>query len=188
MIPSSSSSLSAPTSTHRPPSSLSQRPLSSLSHRPPSSASQRPPSSASHRPPSSLSSRPMSSTSMRPHSRVSQRPHSRHARSRLLPLCQTLVTQVTGLRDGGGGDGEEGDGENFRTAVDFVVKNLEATTLNKGAPGVDMGVMDRQIRGCVTSHNAHFPSNKLLGFRVSPVRQARAKSANQLTRYARRSP
>lgn len=111
--------------------------------------SRRPPSSLSHRPPSSLAvPRPVSSaSSIRPHSRLSQRPQ-RHARSRLVPLSQALVTQVTGLRDEGTED--DFDGENFRTAVDFVAKNLEATTLTKAAAGMDMGAIDRQIRGCGT--------------------------------------
>jgi hypothetical protein len=39
------------------------------------------------------------------------------------------------------------DEENFRTAVEFVSKNLEYTS--KAAAGVDMSVMDRQIRGYV---------------------------------------
>ncbi|KAF5388102.1 hypothetical protein D9615_000742 [Tricholomella constricta] len=35
----------------------------------------------------------------------------------------------------------------FREAVEFVVKNLEATTLNQGAASVDtMEIMDRRIR------------------------------------------
>ncbi|KAJ7094376.1 Spc98 family-domain-containing protein [Mycena epipterygia] len=128
MLPSSSSSLSA----H---SNLSQRPTSALSHRPP-----RPLSSASQRPPSSLSSRPLSSASARPISRISQRPHSRHARSRLLPFCQALVSQVTGLNEG------DDDGA-FQTAVEYAVKNLESTTMTKAGTGVDMGVIDRQVHG-----------------------------------------
>jgi gamma-tubulin complex component 5 len=101
-------------------------------------------SGLSVRPPSSLSAhRPPSSTSTRPHSRLSVRSQSRHARSKLIPLCQALVTQVTGLEEKKGTD-EDAD---FNTAVDFVVKNLEATTLSKGAVSVDMGVMDRQMRG-----------------------------------------
>ncbi|KAJ6532287.1 Spc98 family-domain-containing protein [Mycena vulgaris] len=132
MLPSSSSGLSA----H---SNLSQRPTSALSHRPPSSASHRPLSSASQRPPSSLSSRPLSSASARPISRISQRPHSRHARSRLLPLCQTLVSHLTGMN--------EGDDVAFQTAVEYAVKNLESTTITKAATGVDMGVIDRQVHG-----------------------------------------
>ncbi|TFK43864.1 Spc98 family-domain-containing protein [Crucibulum laeve] len=155
-----SSSLSRPSSSlshrssSRPPSSAGQRspssagprPSSSSGQKPSSSSAPRPPSSAGYRPPSSLSTtRPASSASTRPRSRFSQRPNSRHARSRLIPQCQTLVFQVTGMRE----EGSEGDidGENFRTTVDFVVKNLEATTLNKAAASVDMGVIDRQIDG-----------------------------------------
>ncbi|KAJ7681203.1 Spc98 family-domain-containing protein [Mycena rosella] len=133
MLPSSSSGLSA----H---SNQSQRPTSALSHRPPSSASHRPLSSLSQRPQSSLSSRPLSSASARPISRISQRPHSRHARSRLLPLCQTLVSQVTGLNE------VEEDGS-FQAAVEYAVKNLESTTMTKAVTGVDLGVIDRQVHG-----------------------------------------
>ncbi|KAJ7506637.1 Spc98 family-domain-containing protein [Mycena galericulata] len=124
MLPSSSSSLSAYSHSQRPTSALSQRP----------------PSSASQRPPSSLSSRPLSSASTRPISRISQRPHSRHARSRLLPFCQTLVTQVTGLA------AVDDDGT-FQTALEYAVKRLESTTMTKAATGVDMGVIDRQVHG-----------------------------------------
>ncbi|KAJ7047193.1 Spc98 family-domain-containing protein [Mycena alexandri] len=127
MLPSSSSGLSA--------YSNQSRPTSALSHRPP-----RPLSSASQRPHSSLSTRPLSSASTRPISRISQRPHSRHARSRLLPFCQTLVSQVTGLREGD----DEGT---FQTAVEYAVKNLESMTMTKAATGVDMGVIDRQVQG-----------------------------------------
>ncbi|KAF9006720.1 Spc98 family-domain-containing protein [Cyathus striatus] len=127
--------------TQRPPSSLSSRPHSSLSIRNPPS---RPSSSASQRPPSS-SSRPISSASTRPHSRYSHRPSSRHARSRLLPQCETLVSQISGLKEEGM-VGDE-DGENFRSAVDFAVKNLEAITLNKAAVSVDLTNVDRQISG-----------------------------------------
>lgn len=62
-------------------------------------------------------------------------------------MYQVLVTQVTGMKEEGSED--DLNGENFRTAVDFVAKNLEARTLNKGAAGVDMGVMDKQFRGYV---------------------------------------
>ncbi|KAJ7770975.1 Spc98 family-domain-containing protein, partial [Mycena maculata] len=112
----------------------SQRPTSALSHRPPSSASQRPPST--------LSARPLSSASTRPISRISQRPHSRHARSRLVPLCQTLVSHVTGMN-------EANDEGTFVTAVEYAVKNLESMTMTKAATGVDMGVIDRQVHGHV---------------------------------------
>ncbi|KAF5388371.1 hypothetical protein D9615_000745 [Tricholomella constricta] len=121
MLPPTSSSygLSVP----RPHSALSTlRPHSSLSV---------------HRPPSSASSRPLS--------RLSARSQARHARSRLIPLAQALVRQVTGLDDGK--DADAAMTSDFREAVEFVVKNLEATTLNKGAASVDMEIMDRQIRG-----------------------------------------
>ncbi|KAJ7685534.1 Spc98 family-domain-containing protein [Mycena polygramma] len=131
MLPSSSSGLSAY-------SNPSQRPASALSHRPPSSASQRPLSRASQ-------ARPLSSASVRPISRISQRPHSRHARSRLVPFCQTLVSQVTGLSYA------DEDG-NFQTAVEYAVKNLENTTMTKAATGVDMGVVDRAVHGHVQKH------------------------------------
>lgn len=85
-----------------------------------------------------MSNRPLSSASNRPHSRISHRPSSRQARSRLLPLCQALVTQITGLNE------KDGDEETYREAVDYVLKNLEAT---KGSPGLDISVMNKQIRG-----------------------------------------
>ncbi|KIJ13301.1 hypothetical protein PAXINDRAFT_117334 [Paxillus involutus ATCC 200175] len=117
-------------------SSLSARPHSRL---------QRPSSSLSQRPPSSLSSaRPVSSASLRPPSRVSTRPSSRISRpvtrqtTRLLPLCQTLVTRLTGLS-------LENDDENFRIAVDFVSKNLEHSI--KGGAGVDIPTLNKHFRG-----------------------------------------
>ncbi|KAF9498676.1 hypothetical protein BDN71DRAFT_1443067 [Pleurotus eryngii] len=118
------------------------RPSSSASLRVPSSASRRPGSSASQRPSSVLNVRPPSSASMRPSSRLSQRAKSR---SRLTPICQTLVTQITGM------DNSTQHSENFNTAVEFAVQNLEATSLVnlKGSVGVDMSTMDKQIRGHV---------------------------------------
>ncbi|PFH47800.1 hypothetical protein AMATHDRAFT_6396 [Amanita thiersii Skay4041] len=124
---------------------------SHLERRPASSASLRPPSSASiQRPSSSLSLRPRSSSSAvstsRPQSRVARRPSSRHGnRQRLFPLAQALITQITGLSEKG--TPNDPDGEQFRAAVEFVVKNLETTTVNKGAVSVDMKVMDEQIHG-----------------------------------------
>ncbi|KAJ7256514.1 Spc98 family-domain-containing protein [Mycena haematopus] len=132
MLPSSSSGLSAHSNPpQRPTSALSQRPLSSASHRPLSRASQRPPSSASHRPLSSASQRPPSSLSAR-------RPPSRW----LSPLCQTLVKQVTNLSEG----------DDLQTALEYAIRNLESTTMVKAATGVDIGVVDRQVRG--HSHKA----------------------------------
>ena len=121
------------------------RPPSSLSSRPSSRNTSRPSSSATQRPPSSFSIRPTSSASVRPQSRFSQRPHSRHARSHLIPLCQTLVSQITGLRDEG--IEQDPDGENFREAVEHTVKALETSTMNKAAAGVDMSVIDSRISG-----------------------------------------
>jgi gamma-tubulin complex component 5 len=118
-----------------------------LTSRPPSSFS-RPSSSASLRPPSrqqSAPGRPASSLSVRPSSRIAQRPNSRLSRpptrqsSRLLPLSQTLVTQITGAT-------AEHDEGKFRAAVDFVSKGLEYTA--KAGAGVDLTITDRQIRGC----------------------------------------
>ncbi|KAF7294147.1 hypothetical protein HMN09_01143100 [Mycena chlorophos] len=130
MLPSSSSGLSAQSSVSQP---------SALSNRPPSSLSRRPLSRADpQRPISSLSNRPLSSASVRPISRLSQRPNSRHSRSRLLPTCQALVTQLIGLRE---------DDEGFTDAVEYAVRSLESTTITKAAASVDMGVVDRQIRG-----------------------------------------
>ena len=134
----SSNNLSVKSSqgTNRPPSSLS---------RPSSRNTSRPVSSATQRPPSSLSIRPTSRTSLRPQSRFSQRPHSRHARSRLVPLCQTLVSQITGLREEG--TEQDAHGEIFREAVEHIVKTLETSTINKAAVGVDMSVIDGRISG-----------------------------------------
>jgi len=93
-------------------------------------------SSLSTRPLSSLRDRPPSSLSTRSHSRLS----ARHVRnSRLLPLCQTLVTQLTGLAEGKDG------GTKFRAAVASAANGLES---NKAAgASVDIGVVGQQIRG-----------------------------------------
>jgi gamma-tubulin complex component 5 len=50
------------------------------------------------------------------------------------------VTQVAGLR-------EDDESEKYRKSVDYVVKSLEATTLNKGAARVDMKLVEQQING-----------------------------------------
>ncbi|CAK5275129.1 unnamed protein product [Mycena citricolor] len=121
-----------------------QRPKSALSQRYP-----RPPSSALRRPLSSASNRPPSSHSARPFSRLSQRPNSRHARSKLLPLCSTLVTQMTGLTE------QSSDDDVFQNALEHAVKSLESTTLNKAAATVDLGVIDRQVHGRVQKAKIH---------------------------------
>ncbi|KAF9480708.1 hypothetical protein BDN70DRAFT_877276 [Pholiota conissans] len=136
MIPSSSSNLSTKSQGSRPHSSLA---------RPISRNNSRPSSSAAHRPASSLSTRPLSSASTRPSSRFSQRPHSRHARSRLIPICQILVSQITGLQEEG--TEKDLDGEAFQELVEQAVKSLETSTINKATAGVDMSVIDRQISG-----------------------------------------
>ncbi|CAA7258523.1 unnamed protein product [Cyclocybe aegerita] len=122
----------------------SARPSSSLSSRPPSGTTSRTPTSF-QRPISSLSTRPGSSASTRPQSRFSQRPSSRHARSRLIPICQTLVTQLTGLKEDG--TEQDADGETFREQVEYAVKNLEAITISKASASTDMTVVDKQISG-----------------------------------------
>ncbi|KAI5993575.1 Spc98 family-domain-containing protein [Pisolithus albus] len=125
--------MSTPTSSHvgglQRPHSRAQRPSSSSSHGRPSSSlsTARPVSSASLRPQSRLS---------RPSSRVS-RPVTRHT-VRLLPLCQRLVTRITGLSP-------DNDAENFRIAVDFTLKNLEHAM--KGGASTDMTTMDKRFRG-----------------------------------------
>ncbi|KAF8956723.1 hypothetical protein BDZ97DRAFT_1925265 [Flammula alnicola] len=136
VIPSNSSNLSVKSQGSRPSSSLS---------RPASRNTSRPSSSTTPRPASSLSIRPASSASTRPQSRFSQRPHSRHARSRLIPICQTLVSQITGLHEEG--TEKDVDGEEFRELVEYAVKNLETSTINKAAASVDLSVIDRQISG-----------------------------------------
>ncbi|KAI6040406.1 Spc98 family-domain-containing protein [Pisolithus marmoratus] len=128
--------MSTPTSSHVSglprPHSRAQRPSSSSSHGRPSSSLSTP------RPVSSASLRPQSRLSTRPSSRVS-RPATRHA-ARLLPLCQSLVTQTTRLSP-------DNDAENFRIAVDFTLKNLEHAI--KGGASTDMTTMDRRFRGRV---------------------------------------
>ena len=125
--------------------SPSNRPSSSLSVQPPSQNTSRPGSSATQRPPSRLSARSASRASVRPQSRFSEWTHSRHARSRLIPLCQTLVSQLTRLQDEG--TEQDPDGKNFREAVENMVKALEISTINKAAVGVDMSVIDSRISG-----------------------------------------
>ncbi|KAI0921184.1 hypothetical protein AcW2_006240 [Taiwanofungus camphoratus] len=162
---SASTLLPSPSVPERPLSSASVRPGSSVSIRPSTSAPIRPSSSASIHPfsgshlrPSSSAStvRPLSSASTRPSSRLTQRsisrlshrPSSRQS-SRLLPLCQALVTQVAGLTSGN-------DEENFRTAVEFVSKNLDQTV--RPSASADMHTIDEHFLGhiqkaCINSHD-----------------------------------
>jgi len=55
------------------------------------------------------------------------------------------VTQITSLKEDG--TDKDVDGEDFREAVEYAVKNLETSTLNKAAASTDMSVVDRQISG-----------------------------------------
>ncbi len=57
---------------------------------------------------------------------------------------------MMGLREEGAP--EDPHGENFKAAVEFVLKSIEPTTLSKGAVSVDMHAIDQQIHGyCVLS-------------------------------------
>lgn len=131
------------------------------------------------RPSSSISIRPASSASTnRPQSRFSQRPHSKQARSRLIPICQVLVRQTTGLKT----DGSENDpnGDVFRDKVDYAVKNLETTTMVKVAASVDMSVIDRQIGGYVV-HLDDFLAGLLICFSRHALK-ARISSKDDLAK------
>jgi gamma-tubulin complex component 5 len=52
---------------------------------------------------------------------------------------------MTGLQE----DGSEKDaeGEAFQELVEYAVKSLETSTINKATAGVDMSAIDRQISG-----------------------------------------
>ncbi|KAG1717437.1 Spc98 family-domain-containing protein [Suillus paluster] len=154
-----------------PSSTLSARPHSRALHqRPSSSLSQRPPSSASF-------GRPVSSASLRPPSRVS-RPSSRISRpvtrqsTRLLPLCQTLITQLTELD-------LENDEEDFRIALDFVSRNLEHATATKGGPSSDMATMDRRFHGFI--EKSRIQSNDTLAEALEISYRKVKDSAKELT-------
>jgi gamma-tubulin complex component 5 len=125
------------TASSNPPSS--SRPLSRTS----GSALQRPQSATdSRRPQSSLGlNRPASSLSARrPLSRQSQRPHPQQSRSRLLPLCQTLVSQVSGAKN---------DDPKYSNLCENAFKSLESIFRTKVVATVDMTTVERQIRGLV---------------------------------------
>ncbi|KAI0375943.1 hypothetical protein BV20DRAFT_932428 [Pilatotrama ljubarskyi] len=122
----------------RPPSSISTRPPSSAAIRSSQSAPLRPASSASVRPPSSASVRPISSASTRrPISRFSQRAPTRHA-SRLLPLCESLVSHLTGITPAV-------DAEDFQAAAEYVARSLDSTIRPAGSTGFQ--TVDRIMRG-----------------------------------------
>ena len=58
---------------------------------------------------------------------------------RLLPLYQSLITQLTGAT-------AEEDAETFKTGVEYLAKTLDPTV--KPAGNSDMGSADSSIRGC----------------------------------------
>ncbi|KAK2465974.1 hypothetical protein APHAL10511_001615 [Amanita phalloides] len=150
-------------------------------HRPASSASYRSSSSASiQRPSSSLSARPRSNSgasTSRPQSRISRRPSSRHGhRTQLQPFAQALVTQIMGLREEG--VPEDPEGQKFKDAVEFVLKSVESTTLNKAAVSTDMHVMDQQIHGYALKAriNSHDALSEALQMSYQRVKDSVAKS------------
>ncbi|CAL1700277.1 unnamed protein product [Somion occarium] len=127
---------------------MARRPSTSASVRPPSVASSiRPSTSTGMRPSSSASSvRPATSASIRPSSRattasgssrLTRRPSSRQI-SRLTPLYQSLVSQVTGVT-------AEEDEEGFRSAVEYISKSLDQTVKPSGTS--DLTNIDKHIRG-----------------------------------------
>lgn len=84
----------------------------------------------------------------RPASRINRPPSRAAQRNRLLPLYQTLVDQVTGLRKEG--DEDDGDGDERGTnLVEYVARQLESTTMNKASASQDMSTMDQIISGSV---------------------------------------
>jgi gamma-tubulin complex component 5 len=52
-----------------------------------------------------------------------------------------------------GDDAEDDDteGDEFGEMVEYAVKNLESSTINKAAASVDLSVIDRQMNGYVVS-------------------------------------
>lgn len=127
--------------------------MSTAQSRPASSASVRPSTSASVR--SLASSRPSSSASVtrktlsgasRPTSRAAHRPVSRHARpptrqsalARLNPLCQDLVTKLTGLS-------VDVDRDEFKNKVELVSKSLDPTVRPAGS--IDLTTIQAHLRG-----------------------------------------
>ncbi|KAH9999974.1 hypothetical protein BJV77DRAFT_975603, partial [Russula vinacea] len=104
--------------------------------RPASVASSYRPSSRTSRPHSSASTRPISRTGHVP-SKFSQRLPSRQM-SRIISLCHTLVSQLTGLQP------EDEDGE-FRALADIVIRSLDYNT--KAAPSSSMNDITKQLHG-----------------------------------------
>ena len=85
---------------------------------------------------SSASLRPISRVSHRPVSRLSYRPSTRQS-SRVAQLCQSLVTQVTGLHE---------NDEKFNEALDLVTKKVDSVI--KQASGFDMREAEWHLQRC----------------------------------------
>ncbi|EIN10987.1 hypothetical protein PUNSTDRAFT_112771 [Punctularia strigosozonata HHB-11173 SS5] len=163
MVPSNSNG-----SVSRPGSSATERSPSSASRRPPSTGSA-PRASGRKTPVSYAPDRPLSSTS----THISRRPVSRASTrqsARLLPLYETLVTQVTGIR-------AFNDEENFHTAVEYVTKSLSFT--GKGGPSMDLASIQRQLRGHV--EKARIQSNEKLATALKVASRRLATQVEQGT-------
>jgi len=91
----------------------------------------------SQRPGSSHSNRSVSRTSQRPASRLSQRTINK---SRLAPLLNTLVKQVTGWN-------AEYDAEDIQEAMDSAFKHMENQMKQASVP--DLAQIDVRFKGYV---------------------------------------
>jgi hypothetical protein len=60
--------------------------------------------------------------------------------TRVISLCHTLVSQVTGLQP-------EGEGGDFRALVEIVMRSLDYNT--KAAPSSSMNDITKQLHGSV---------------------------------------
>jgi hypothetical protein len=90
--------------------------------------------------------------------------------SRIITLCHTLVSQLTGLQP------EDEDGE-FRALADIVIRSLDYNT--KAAPSSSMNDITKQLNGSVLPH--------YLPLATEPVQSDR-KGADQLTGLLGRCP
>lgn len=95
---------------------------------------------ASPRPPSSIS-RPSSALSQRTASRISHRPLSRLSRpatrqaSRIAPLCQSLITNLTGFNP---------EQEDFDDLVEAIIRRLDLN--GKHGPAPDFRTVQNQLK------------------------------------------
>jgi hypothetical protein len=63
--------------------------------------------------------------------------------TRVISLCHTLVSQVTGLQP-------EDEGGEFRGLAEIVIRNLDYNT--KAAPSSSMNDITKQLHGSVLPH------------------------------------